>query len=342
MNDRLADVLSDVPDWANEGKNQVSSQTNSKEKSSNALSDHPETDPAKSAWFDESDDECDGDLEMGKPNGAVAQQAKYMDAFFKDVDNIKDDIEAVKGATKRVGEISEAAIMSTSTAKEEQLSQELKPLIEATNKRAKRTKNLLALLKEENAKLKGEDAVKDSDMRIRENLCNTLTRKFIDEMKLYQQSQQKYKSDIRKKVKRQVQIVQPDATDADIDAVMRSENGREDLYKERILAGRVNSQITGTYAKVAGKYQDVLTLEASVAELHQMFLDFALLTEQQGELIDQIEFQVRSAGDYVEAANVEVFQAIEYQKSSRKKQCWIIAILLIVVVVLLFALRIIP
>lgn len=47
-----------------------------------------------------------------------------------------------------------------------------------------------------------------------------------------------------------------------------------------------------TYAKVAGKYQDVLTLEQSVAELHQMFLDFALLTEQQGELLDQIEFQV--------------------------------------------------
>jgi len=46
-----------------------------------------------------------------------------------------------------------------------------------------------------------------------------------------------------------------------------------------------------TYAKVAGKYQDVLTLEQSVAELHQMFLDFALLTEQQGELLDQIEFQ---------------------------------------------------
>jgi t-SNARE complex subunit (syntaxin) len=54
-----------------------------------------------------------------------------------------------------------------------------------------------------------------------------------------------------------------------------------------------------TYAKVAGKYQDVLTLEQSVAELHQMFLDFALLTEQQGELLDQIEFQVKQAGDYV-------------------------------------------
>lgn len=42
------------------------------------------------------------------------------------------------------------------------------------------------------------------------------------------------------------------------------------------------------------KYQDVLRLEASVAQLHEMFVDFAQLTEQQGELLDQIEFQVIS------------------------------------------------
>lgn len=34
-------------------------------------------------------------------------------------------------------------------------------------------------------------------------------------------------------------------------------------------------------------------LEASVAELHQMFLDFALLPEEQGELLDQIEYQAK-------------------------------------------------
>ena len=75
--------------------------------------------------------------------------------------------------------------------------------------------------------------------------------------------------------------------------------------------------IRTTYAKVAGKYQDVLTLESSVAELHQMFLDFALLTEQQGELLDQIEFQVKQAGDYIEDANVDVYESIQYQSSIR-------------------------
>ena len=56
-----------------------------------------------------------------------------------------------------------------------------------------------------------------------------------------------------------------------------------------------------------------------------MFLDFALLTEQQGELLDQIEFQVKQAADYVEDANVDVHEAIEYQKAIRKKQWYVLA-----------------
>ena len=156
-------------------------------------------------------------------------------------------------------------------------------------------------------------------------------------MKVYQAAQQKYKTDIKKKVTRQVQIVKPDATDEEIDAVMRSEGGRDALYQERILAGGVNDQIKTSYAKVAGKYQDVLALEQSIAELHQMFLDFALLTEQQGELLDQIEFQVKQAADYVEDANVDVYESIEYQRKIRKKQCWIMAIVVVCIVVIVIA-----
>ena len=148
---------------------------------------------------------------------------------------------------------------------------------------------------------------------VRDNLCNTLTRKFIDEMKAYQSAQQKYKTDIKKKVARQVQIVKPDATDEDIDAVMRSEGGRDALYRERILAGGVNDQVKTTYAKVAGKYQDVLAL------------------------VDQIEFQVKQAGDYIEEANVDVYEGIEYQRKIRKKQCWIILIVVVVLVVIIVA-----
>jgi len=81
---------------------------------------------------------------------------------------------------------------------------------------------------------------------------------------------------------------------------------------------------------VADKYQDVLILEASVAELHQMFLDFALLTDKQGELLDQIEYQVKEAADYIDAGNEQMVEAIEIQKSIRAKQCIIAVIILVI------------
>ena len=137
-------------------------------------------------------------------------------------------------------------------------------------------------------------------------------------------------------------MIKPDATDQEADHIMRSEGGREALYQQQILSGGINDQIKTQYRAVAGKYQDVLALEASVAELHQMFLDFALLTEQQGELLDQIEYQVRSAADYVEEGNIEVYEAIEYQKKIRKKQCWIILIVVILIIIVLFSMGVLP
>eukprot|EP00978_Attheya_sp_CCMP212_P019129 scaffold53217_cov52-Attheya_sp.AAC.3 len=297
----------------------------------------------------ESDDE--GDVEM-----ANKPQAKYMQSFFRDVDSIKSDIDHVKSATRQIHQINEEAQMATTSDKENELSNRLRPLVQATNVRAKRTKNMLALIKNETDTLKEGGEAKSSDIRIRENLSNTLTRKFVDEMKAYQNSQQKYKEDIKKKVKRQVQIVKPDATDEDVENVLKSEGGRDALYKEKILAGGVNDQVncaliamlaTNDTASlwVAGKYQDVLTLEQSVAELHQMFLDFALLTEQQGELLDQIEFNVRNAADYVEEGNVDLFESIEFQKKIRKKQWyanWLMIIAIIATIVILFATGILP
>ena len=89
------------------------------------------------------------------------------------------------------------------------------------------------------------------------------------------------------------------------------------------------------YAHAADRFQDVLKLEQSVAELHQMFLDFALLTEQQGEMLDQIEYQVKAAGEYVEEGNVDIKKAIQYQKEIRKRYCCLIVLILVIVLVLM-------
>jgi t-SNARE complex subunit (syntaxin) len=351
MNDRLADLADQggdaTPYWALEtGNSDVEAQASGGgEAQNNIIPGKNQTpfddDEEDFEWAKSNDTSVIGASDDG-PSAKEALQKQYMDAFFQDVEGIKSSIEQISNATKRMGEINEKAILATSDAQENELSMQMRPLVSENNKLAKNTKDTLKLLKDENAKFKAEGTVKDSDIRIRENLCNTLTRKFIDEMKLYQNAQQKYKLDLKTKGERQVKSMKPDATPEEIDMVMKSEGGREELYRQTILAGGINESIKQAYANVAGKYKDVLVLEQSVAELHQMFLDFALLTEQQGELIDQIEHNVKEAADVVEDGNVDIHHAIEYQKKIRKKQCWIIAIVIVVTIVLLFSLRILP
>ena len=124
--------------------------------------------------------------------------------------------------------------MTTTSEKEKELSSELGPLISDTNKKAAFAKNLLGKLREETEKMKSSSG-NNPEIRIRENLANTLTRKFVDVMKDYQNIQQKYKTDIKKKVKRQVQIVKPDATSEEIDAVLKSGGGSGEVFKNAIL-----------------------------------------------------------------------------------------------------------
>jgi t-SNARE complex subunit (syntaxin) len=278
-----------------------------------------------------------------------------MQQFFNDVEVVKGNIVAIKEATTKIGEININVLQATTTDKEHEFSNELEPLIKTTNKKAQIAKQLLQRLREDTDKLKGEKKP-TPEVRIRENLTNTLTRKFVDVMKEYQNSQTKYKTDIKKKVKRQVQIVKPDATSEEIDAVFKSGGGSGEVFKNAILTvsfsfvllssslvvfsvlmiscvcqGEAADSIRNAYMNVADKYHDVLTLEASVAELHQMFLDFALLTDKQGELLDQIEHQVKEASDYIDQGNQEMVEAIEIQKSIRKKQCCLLLIALIII-----------
>lgn len=197
----------------------------------------------------------------------------------------------------------------------------------------------MEVLKKDSVEKKRDKNTAESELRIRDNMSATLTKKFMVCMKEYQKAQQKYKQDMKLKVKRQVQIVKPDATDADIDTVLRSGDGNS-IYKSAILQGTADS-IKDVYVNVQDKYQDVIKLEQNVAELHQMFLDLALLVEQQGEMLDQIEFQVRTAANYIEQGNVEVQKAIQTQKSARKKKCCLlfVGIVIILIIVLVAAFK---
>ncbi|OQR94857.1 syntaxin [Achlya hypogyna] len=267
----------------------------------------------------------------GKSSEVTIDISEFMEKFFVDVEDMQADLGKIVLATDRISELNHQALLATAAGEEQTISQELCLVIDATNKIAAHAKGMLELIKKESAEKKKDKTVAASEIRIRDNMSTTLTRKFMDTMKEYQKAQQKFKADMKNKVKRQVQIVKPDASEQEIDMVMRSADPGA-IYRSAILQGSAES-IKEVYMNCHDKYQDVLKLEQSVAELHQMFLDLALLVEQQGEMLDHIEFQVKAASNYIEAGNKEVTKAIKTQKSMRKKQCCLLVFGLVIVLI---------
>ena len=119
------------------------------------------------AWAMEDSDDEESASGKGNGGGDIEMQSKpqYMEDFFREVDTIKSDIDAVSKAAKEIGKINEQSMRATTTSEEQKLSKMLKPLIDATNKRAKRTKNLLGLFKQVTDQMKEQGKLNASDIR---------------------------------------------------------------------------------------------------------------------------------------------------------------------------------
>ena len=117
---------------------------------------------------DDDDDHPNGDIEL---QDTKSNNNHIMDTFFQQVDAIKADIDAVHTATTTIGRINEESMRATTTVEEQKLSTQLKPLIQNTNQRAQRTKQVLKLLKEETDTFRQEERVKDADLRYERDCC---------------------------------------------------------------------------------------------------------------------------------------------------------------------------
>lgn len=89
-----------------------------------------------------------------------------------------------------------------------------------------------------------------------------------------------------------------------------------------------------TISEIQERFGAVKDIEKSLLELHQVFLDMAVLVEVQGEQLDDIESQVGRAHSFVSRGAEQLQTARKHQKNTRKWYCIAIIILLIVILVI--------
>ncbi|XP_041096855.1 syntaxin-1B-like isoform X3 [Polyodon spathula] len=90
--------------------------------------------------------------------------------------------------------------------------------------------------------------------------------------------------------------------------------------------------------EIETRHTEIIKLENSIRELHDMFVDMAMLVESQGELVNNIEKNVMASVDYVERAKEETKKAVSLKGRSRRKMLFIGICLAVTLAILLISL----
>uniref|UniRef100_H3BHM5 Syntaxin-2 n=1 Tax=Latimeria chalumnae TaxID=7897 RepID=H3BHM5_LATCH len=168
------------------------------------------------------------------------------------------------------------------------------------------------------------------DLRIQKSQHAVLSRKFVDIMTKYNEAQTHFRERSKGRIQRQLEITGRSTTNEELEEML--ESGNPSIFTSDIIS---DSQITRqALNEIESRHKDIMKLESSIRELHEMFMDMAMLVETQGEMVNNIEKNVLNAVEYVEHAKEETKKAVKYHSKSRRKK-WIIVIAVMVLLALI-------
>ncbi|EQB77951.1 syntaxin-1B [Camelus ferus] len=279
----------------------------------------------------------------------------FMDEFFEQVEEIRGCIEKLSEDVEQVKKQHSAILAAPNP--DEKTKQELEDLTADIKKTANKVRSKLKAIEQSIEQEEGLNR-SSADLRIRKTQDkglghSTLSRKFVEVMTEYNATQSKYRDRCKDRIQRQLEISACDTpppkllrpapysfqtlllhggdawpgagregglpagrttTNEELEDML--ESGKLAIFTDDI---KMDSQMTKqALNEIETRHNEIIKLETSIRELHDMFVDMAMLVESQGEMIDRIEYNVEHSVDYVERAVSDTKKAVKYQSKARR------------------------
>lgn len=115
--------------------------------------------------------------------------------------------------------------------------------------------------------------------------------------------------------------------------------GESETFLQKAIQEQGRGRVLDTIKEIQERHDAVKEMEKNLKELHQVFLDMAVLVEAQGEQLDDIESHVARANSFVRSGADRLQGARAYQKNTRKWTCYAIILLLIIALIVILSLK---
>jgi len=256
----------------------------------------------------------------------IEDQGSFNPEFFEEVGQIKSLMSLIRRNVKAISDAYARAM--SSVEQNSQKNDELDELMKSTNAAASQVRTKLKQMKIENDALPPENSQK----RMRTSMHSLLTQKFIALVQEYQTVQTNYREKFRERMQRQAEIVKPGVSKEEVDQMI--ETGTL-TFADKMLADEKHSAAKNALIQMQEQQRDLKSLEKSIQELNQVFIDMSTIVEASSEHVARVEENVGQSVSYSGAAAKSVATAHEHAMTRRKRLAVTFTIITVIILTIL-------
>ncbi|XP_076916868.1 syntaxin-121-like [Bidens hawaiensis] len=279
------------------------------------------------------------DIEMGNSNDRN-EGVPHLDEFFLDVEVVKEELKGLELLHEQLQSSNEHSKTLHKANAIKNLKTKMDNDVVLSLNKAKVIKTRLEALDRSNAASRSlpNCGPGSSTDRTRTSVVNGLRKQLQGSMKSFNELRQKMAAEHRETVQRRYYTVTGEHPDeATVDKLIST--GESENFLQKAIQEQGRGQVMETLLEIQERHDAVTVIERNLKELHQVFMDMAVLVEHQGEQLDNIESHVNRANSYVTRGAQQLNEARKKQKNTRKWTCFGILLLLIIIAIVVLSIR---
>uniref|UniRef100_A0AAY4AZL9 t-SNARE coiled-coil homology domain-containing protein n=1 Tax=Denticeps clupeoides TaxID=299321 RepID=A0AAY4AZL9_9TELE len=164
--------------------------------------------------------------------------------------------------------------------------------------------------------LEEEHGVNSAVARVARTQYACLSNNFRDAMMDYNEAEMSHRDTCKAHIQRQLEIVGQEVTGEEMEEMM--EAGRWNVFTENILSEGKTAR--SALSQIESRHQDLLDLESRIKSVHEVFLDVAMLVEEQGPMINTIQANVQKTDAELAGALIKLGKAKKHDSNNPFKK----------------------
>ncbi|XP_004702023.1 syntaxin-11 [Echinops telfairi] len=240
----------------------------------------------------------------------VFETDHILEALYRDIHELQVENQQLVADVKRLGK--QNARFLTSMRRLSSIKRDTNSIAKDIKARGEAIHRKLLAIKALSEKAEAQHGEHSAVARIARSQYSALTRTFQSAMHDYNQAEMKQRANCKIRIQRQLEIMGKDVSGDQIEDMF--EQGKWDVFSENLLA-----DVKGARAalnEIETRHRELLRLESRIRDVHELFLQMAVLVEEQADTLNVIEHNVLQTLDYTGEAKMQVRKAVEYEKKN--------------------------